>query len=241
MTKKALITGITGQDGSYLAEFLLQKGYEVHGIIRRSSSFNTGRLREIYEDPHAPTPRLYLHYGDLSDGSALNQTLRNIKPDEILSSGSPKSHVRAPAVLTSLNTPETLQASARFGCSTPLGRAAFQPGSIKSASSSEMFRTGFSETPRKKPPPFIRVVPTAARKSTPIGSRSIIEKPIRSSPVTVFFLITSRPVGEKRSFRGKYHAASLGSRRVLRKTFIWGISPPGATGAMPPNTWKPCG
>ena len=93
MAKTALITGITGQDGSYLAEFLLKKGYTVHGIIRRSSSFNTQRLSTIYEDPHEPRARLRLHYGDLTDGSALNQLLKAIRPDEIYHLGA-QSHVR---------------------------------------------------------------------------------------------------------------------------------------------------
>src|SRR5579864_5866688 len=93
MAKRALITGITGQDGSYLAEFLLKKGYEVHGIIRRSSSFNTGRIAHIYQDPHDPKATLRLHYSDLTDGSALNQLLRTIKPDEIYHLGA-QSHVR---------------------------------------------------------------------------------------------------------------------------------------------------
>lgn len=91
--KKALITGITGQDGSYLAEFLLDKGYEVHGIIRRSSSFNTGRIDHIYRDPHNKGVRMLLHYGDLTDGSNLNRTLEKIKPDEIYNLGA-QSHVK---------------------------------------------------------------------------------------------------------------------------------------------------
>ncbi len=81
--KKALITGITGQDGSYLAEFLLEKGYEVHGIKRRASSFNTDRIDHLYEDPHHQSPRLFLHYGDLSDTSNLTRIIREVKPDEI--------------------------------------------------------------------------------------------------------------------------------------------------------------
>src|SRR5947208_2614162 len=83
MAKKALITGITGQDGSYLAELLLSKGYEVHGIIRRASTFNTGRLEAIYQDPHESGKRLSLHYGDLSDGSAMSRLLGKIQPEEI--------------------------------------------------------------------------------------------------------------------------------------------------------------
>jgi GDPmannose 4,6-dehydratase len=81
--KTALITGITGQDGSYLAEFLLSKNYEVHGLIRRASTFNTGRIDHIYQDPHSPNPRLFLHYGDLTDGVGLTNLVRDICPDEI--------------------------------------------------------------------------------------------------------------------------------------------------------------
>ena len=91
--KKALITGITGQDGSYLAEFLLDKGYKVHGIIRRSSSFNTGRLEHIYKDPHDKKTRLFLHYGDLLDASNINKILNEVKPDEVYNLGA-QSHVR---------------------------------------------------------------------------------------------------------------------------------------------------
>ena len=82
MTKSALITGITGQDGSYLAELLLARGYEVYGLIRRSSSFNTGRIDHIYQDRHEPNPRLKLIFGDLTDGSSLNKMLRDLNPDE---------------------------------------------------------------------------------------------------------------------------------------------------------------
>jgi GDPmannose 4,6-dehydratase len=91
--KRALITGITGQDGSYLAELLLGKGYEVHGIIRRASSFNTGRLDHLYQDPHEPDARLFLHYGDLGDGTALHRILEHVEPDEIYHLGA-QSHVR---------------------------------------------------------------------------------------------------------------------------------------------------
>ncbi|MCX7958265.1 MAG: GDP-mannose 4,6-dehydratase, partial [Deltaproteobacteria bacterium] len=91
--KKALITGITGQDGSYLAEFLLSKGYEVHGIIRRSSTFNTERIEHLYIDPHKAEARLFLHYGDLSDPGELTEIIYNIRPDEVYHLGA-QSHVR---------------------------------------------------------------------------------------------------------------------------------------------------
>lgn len=92
MTKRALITGITGQDGSYLAEFLLAKGYEVHGIKRRASSFNTQRIDHIYEDPHVSNPKLHLHYGDLTDSSNLTRILSEVRPDEVYNLGA-QSHV----------------------------------------------------------------------------------------------------------------------------------------------------
>ena len=92
MAKTALITGITGQDGSYLAEFLLAKGYEVHGIKRRASSFNTQRIDHIYQDPHEPNPALHLHYGDLTDSSNLTRILSEVKPDEVYNLGA-QSHV----------------------------------------------------------------------------------------------------------------------------------------------------
>lgn len=93
MTKKALITGITGQDGSYLAELLLDKGYEVHGVVRRSSSFNTDRIDHIYRDPHEAGAKLFLHYGDLTDGQNLTNLVLDVQPDEIYNLGA-QSHVR---------------------------------------------------------------------------------------------------------------------------------------------------
>lgn len=90
--KRALLTGITGQDGSYLTEFLLAKGYEIHGIIRRSSLFNTGRIDHLYRDPHDPDRRVILHYGDLTDGTGLRKVLEAVQPDEVYNLGA-QSHV----------------------------------------------------------------------------------------------------------------------------------------------------
>ena len=92
-SKRALITGITGQDGSYLSELLLEKGYEVHGIIRRTSTFNTDRIDHIYVDPHSPEARLFLHSGDLTDGTTLRRILEEVQPSEIYNLGA-QSHVR---------------------------------------------------------------------------------------------------------------------------------------------------
>jgi GDPmannose 4,6-dehydratase len=92
-SKIAFITGVTGQDGSYLAELLLEKGYEVHGLIRRSSSFNTGRIDHIYQDPHTPNPKLFLHYGDLTDGVNMTNLIHQIQPTEVYNLGA-QSHVQ---------------------------------------------------------------------------------------------------------------------------------------------------
>ena len=93
LSKKAFITGVTGQDGSYLAELLLAKGYEVHGLIRKSSSFNTARIDHIYQDPHMPNPKLFLHYGDLTDGVNMTNLIHQIQPTEVYNLGA-QSHVQ---------------------------------------------------------------------------------------------------------------------------------------------------
>jgi len=119
--KKALITGITGQDGSYLAEFLLSKKYEVHGLVRRSSCLNRGRIDHLYQDPHLPNVTLFLHYGDLSDSEQLADLIYNLKPDEIYHLGA-QSHVRVSFDLpeytgniTALGTTRILEALRRSG------------------------------------------------------------------------------------------------------------------------------
>ena len=118
---KALITGITGQDGSYLAELLLTKGYEVYGIIRRSSSFNTGRIEHLYQDPHDANAKLRLLYGDLNDASSINKILEKVQPDEIYNLGA-QSHVRVSfdipeytAEVTGLGTIRILEAIREVG------------------------------------------------------------------------------------------------------------------------------
>jgi len=158
MVKKALITGITGQDGSYLAEFLLSRGYEVHGIIRRASTFNTQRIDHIYVDPHIRGARLFLHYGDLSDSGQLADLIYNLKPDEIYHLGA-QSHVRVSfdmpeytGDITGLGTTRILEAIRRSG------------NKIKfyQASSSEMF--GDASAPQNEKTPFRPRSPYAAAK-----------------------------------------------------------------------------
>jgi GDPmannose 4,6-dehydratase len=156
--KKALITGITGQDGSYLAEFLLSKGYEVHGLIRRASTFNTGRIDHIYEDPHQPNIRLFLHYGDLSDSGQLSHLVYNIQPDEVYNLAA-QSHVRVSFDMpeytgdsTGLGTTRLLEAIRRSGIATRYYQA----------SSSELF--GASPPPQNEKTPFYPRSPYAAAK-----------------------------------------------------------------------------
>jgi len=149
MAKRALITGITGQDGSYLAELLLSKGYEVHGIIRRASTFNTGRLDPIYEDPHSGRNRLFLHYGDLSDASALARLMTKIQPDEIYNLAA-QSHVRV-----SFDSPEyttDITATGAVRLLEAVRETGLQPRFYQ-ASSSEMYGK-VQEIPQKETTPF---------------------------------------------------------------------------------------
>jgi GDPmannose 4,6-dehydratase len=149
MTRKALITGITGQDGSYLAELLLAKGYEVHGLVRRSSSFNTRRIEHLYKDPHDPEARLFLHYGDLVDGAGLRQVLTKVRPDEIYNLGA-QSHVRVSfdqpiytAQVDATGTIRLLEALRDTGL----------PARFYQASSSEMYGKA-AEVPQTEATPF---------------------------------------------------------------------------------------
>jgi GDPmannose 4,6-dehydratase len=156
--KRALITGITGQDGSYLAELLLSKGYEVHGIIRRASTFNTQRIDHLYTDPHDRQARLFLHYGDLSDGGQITNILYNIKPDEIYHLGA-QSHVRVSfdipeytGDVTGLGVTRMLDAIHKSGITTRFYQS----------SSSEMF--GSAAPPQSETTPFRPRSPYAAAK-----------------------------------------------------------------------------
>jgi len=158
MSKRALITGITGQDGSYLAELLLSKGYEVHGLIRRSSTFNTERIDHIYSDPHDRNVKLFLHYGDLNDSGQFGHLIYNLQPDEIYHLGA-QSHVRVSfdmpeytGNITGLGTVRLLEAIRRSGIKTRFYQA----------SSSEMF--GSSPPPQNEETPFRPRSPYGAAK-----------------------------------------------------------------------------
>jgi GDPmannose 4,6-dehydratase len=151
--KKAFITGITGQDGSYLAELLLQKGYQVHGMIRRSSSFNTGRINHIYRDPHEAETQLFLHYGDLNDASSINRLLRQVCPDEIYNLGA-QSHVRV-----SFEVPEYT------GEVDALGTVRILEGIRESGLTTRFYQASSSEL-------YGKVVETPQRETTPFYPRS---------------------------------------------------------------------
>jgi len=159
MSKIALISGITGQDGSYLAELLISKGYEVHGIIRRSSSFNTKRINHIYQDAHNPNTKLFLHYGDLNDASSLNKLVKTIRPDEIYNLGA-QSHVRVSfdipentAEIVGMGTLRFLEAILETGIKTKFYQA----------SSSEMYGK-VRQVPQSEETPFYPRSPYACSK-----------------------------------------------------------------------------
>ncbi|PAY19328.1 GDP-mannose 4,6-dehydratase [Rhodopirellula sp. SM50] len=160
-SKTALITGITGQDGSYLAELLLEEGYVVHGIVRRSSTFNTDRIDHIYTDPHNADARLFLHYGDLTDGQNLTNLVLNIEPDEIYNLGA-QSHVRV-----SFDSPVYTVQTTAVGALNVLEAARQlnrkKPTRVYQASSSEMFGDVL-ETPQTEKTPFQPQSPYACAK-----------------------------------------------------------------------------
>ncbi|MEO8099809.1 MAG: GDP-mannose 4,6-dehydratase [Acidobacteriota bacterium] len=160
--KKALITGITGQDGSFLAELLIQKGYAVHGIVRRASTINTGRIDHLYADPHESSARMFLHYGDLTDSSGLRQVLEQVQPDEIYNLGA-QSHVRVSfdqaeytADTVALGTLRVLAALHNYVHNTKRAVKFYQAGS------SEMF--GATHPPQSESSPFYPRSPYAASK-----------------------------------------------------------------------------
>jgi GDPmannose 4,6-dehydratase len=159
VTKRALITGITGQDGSYLAELLLSKGYEVHGLIRRSSSFSTGRIDHLYRDPHQPNVPLHLYYGDLTDSSSVVNSLNRIRPDEVYNLGA-QSHVKVSFEMPEFTADTTAMGTLRL---LEAIRHADWPVRYYQAGSSEMFGKA-AETPQTERTPFYPRSPYAVSK-----------------------------------------------------------------------------
>ena len=243
--KKALITGITGQDGSYLAELLLEKGYEVHGIIRRSSSFNTQRIDDIYEDPHEQQRRLVLHFGDLNDASSLNRVLRMVSPDEIYNLGA-QSHVKV-----SFDTPDYTGEVTGLGVTRLLEaiRELELRPRIYQASSSEMFGKVL-ETPQRETTPFYPRSPYGVAKVYAYwmtvnyreayglyAANGILE----CLPAREFFLITSRRAEGRRSCHARSRVPPGASNTACRIASTSAISKQNGTGATPATTSKRCG
>ncbi len=196
MGKTALITGITGQDGSYLAELLLEKGYHVHGIVRRCSTFNTDRIDHVYQDPHEPDPHMFLHYGDLTDGQNITNLVLDVEPDEIYNLGA-QSHVRvsfdSPAYtvqVTGMGALNVLEAARQLNKRKEVR--------IYQASSSEMYGD-VCETPqngnRRRSRPRAR---TPVPRFTRFTKRSITERPMTCLRPTEFCSTTNRHDGVRR-------------------------------------------
>ncbi len=203
--KRALITGITGQDGSYLAELLINKGYEVHGIKRRSSSFNTGRLDQIYEDWHDETSRIFLHFADLSESSSVWKLLYDVQPDEIYNLAA-QSHVRTSfdipeytCDITANGTLRLLEGIRHLGLKTRFYQA----------SSSEMF--GPPQRLRMK---ILRFIPVAR---TPVQNFLLTASPLIIGKATIFLLVAeffstmNRLVEVRRLLRARSRVRQLGS------------------------------
>ena len=192
--KKALITGITGQDGSYLAEFLLEKGYEVHGIKRRSSSFNTDRVDHIYQDPHSSNPKFHLHYGDLSDTSNLTRLISEIQPDEVYNLGA-MSHVAV-----SFESPEYTADVDAIGTLRLLEAIRFLGLEKKTrfyqASTSELYGL-VQEIPQKETTPFYPRSPYAVAKLYAYWITVIVSH-MECTRVMVFCLTMNRHAVVKR-------------------------------------------
>ena len=237
MAKRAFITGITGQDGSYLAELLLAKGYEVHGLLRRSSSFNTERIDHFYADPHLEGTRLFLHYGDLTDGTALSHLLQKIEPDEVYNLAA-QSHVRV-----SFDLPVyTVQADA-LG-TLHLLEAVRQLGNgvrFYQASSSEMYGK-VVETPQTETTPFYPRSPYACAKVFSYW-QTVNYREAYGMFACNGILFNHEIAAPRRDVRHPqdHPRRDPHQAKACRTSSTWATSTPSATGASPATTSRPCG
>ncbi len=240
VSTRALITGITGQDGSYLSELLLSKGYEVHGVVRRASTFNTERLEHLYRDPHEPggTALLALWRPGRRHGSTPHSregtSRRGVQPGA-------QSHVRvsfdepeytADAVAT--GTLRLLEALRDYGAVSGTASRYYQ------ASSSEMFGSAPPPAERERPR-FTRAARTPPARSRPTGMPSTTARPTAYSSPTASSSTTNRPVGARRSCRAKSRAPPRASSSAFKRSSTWATSMPGATGASLATTSRRCG
>lgn len=233
MSKVALITGVTGQDGSYLTELLLEKGYEVHGIKRRASSFNTERVDHIHQDLHGRHPKFHLHYGDLTDTSNLTRILREVQPDEVYNLGA-MSHVAV-----SFESPEYTADVDAMGTLRLLEAIRFLGLEKKirfyQASTSELYGL-VQEIPRKRRRLSTRVRRMPSPNCTPTGSPLTIVNLTECTPVTAFCSTTNLRAAAKPSSPAKSPAQLPTSPRGWSRACTSAIWTPCVTGAMPKIT-----
>ena len=236
--KVALITGVTGQDGAYLAALLLEKGYVVHGVKRRASSFNTGRVDHLYRDPHEHATRFFLHHGDLTDATNLIRLVQETQPDEIYNLAA-QSHVQVSfetaeytANADALGTLRLLEAMRILGLGERMR--------FYQASTSELY--GQAPGAAARDHAVLPAQPVRRRPScTPIGSRSTTARPTASTPRTASCSTTRARCAARPSSPARSRARSRRSRSACRSGCTWAISTRGATGAMPATTSRACG
>ena len=230
MTKRALITGITGQDGSYLAELLMEKGYEVHGIKRRSSSLNTQRIDHIYQDPHADNARMFLHYGDLGDTSSVMRIMADVKPDEVYNLGA-QSHVAV-----SFATPEYTANVDAIGTLRILEAIRFlgleEKTRFYQASTSELYGL-FQEIPQRETTPFYPRSPYAVAKMYAYWIAVNYREAYGIYACNGILFNHESPAAERPSSRARSPAVWPISPRGWRIAFTWAISTRCGTGVMP--------
>ena len=236
--KTALITGVTGQDGSYLAEFLLAKGYDVHGIIRRASTFNTSRLNDIYKDPHVADSRFHLHFGDLADANTIRRLLYKVRPDEIYNLGA-QSHVRVSfdipeytANVTGLGVLRMLEAVKDYEDEGGKKIKFYQ------ASSSEMF--GSAPPPQNEATPFHPRSPYGVAKVFAFDTVRNYREAYGLFRRTASCSITNRNGAGRRSSHERSRAASHGYSRGWIRSSISATLMRVGIGATRPNMWKRC-
>ncbi len=230
------MTGITGQDGSYLTELLLEKGYEVHGLVRRSSTFGTERIDHLYLDPHVESARLFLHYGDLTDGNILSRLLQDIRPTEIYNLGA-QSHVgvsfKTPiytADVVALGTLRLLEAVRQLD----------YPVRFYQASSSEMYGQ-VPRYPRAKARRFIPAVRTESPRCTRSGKRSTIARPTALYACNGILFNHESPRRGETFVTRKITRAATRIKLGLQESCFSATSTPNATGASPATTSRRCG
>ena len=236
--KTALITGITGQDGSYLAELLLDKGYDVHGIKRRASSFNTDRIDHIYQDPHVSGARFHLHYGDLTDSTNIIRIIQDVQPDEIYNLGA-QSHV-----MVSFETPEYTANTDALGTLRILEaiRLLGKTDSIRfyQASTSELYGL-VQEVPQKETTPFYPRSPYGVAKLYGYWIVKNYRESYGMYACNGILFNHESPRRGKPSSPGKSPEPRPASLRDFRKPCIWGTWTPSGIGGLPGIMWRACG